>query len=352
MNTKTKLLIYSAQIGLLSLVAFGQSTVFAAPPIAVNDVAYGGLLETIQIDVLANDIDDTGSGLTIVSVTSSISGTTSTDWNQVEFTPNSQFCGTGTFIYTVEDWIAQQDTWLVTTYSECGLVAVDDNFTTPMDTALIIPLTGIRSNDSIAYYGQEGVRWFVEYDPAFDEHETSFGLLLGYYEHDQESFLYTPYSGFCWQDFFEYEIRYYDSFNETVPFIDYGYVIIDVECPADPLWAASSIDDDWMEDALEEEHLASDDLDEEDETIVDPATDSTDETTDASSEQFENNPLVKKVRIAEMIQKRNESSVYHDIGELPTLLPQTGIEKDPSWLYGIFITLAIYVMLFLAFRWR
>jgi len=107
-----------------------------------------------------------------------------------------------------------------------------------------------------------------------------------------------------------------------------------------------------MEDALEEEHLASDDLDEEDETIVDPATDSTDETTDASSEQFENNPLVKKVRIAEMIQKRNESSVYHDIGELPTLLPQTGIEKDPSWLYGIFITLAIYVMLFLAFRWR
>lgn len=68
-----------------------------------------------------------------------------------------------------------------------------------------------------------------------------------------------------------------------------------------------------MEDALEEEHLASDDLDEEDETIVDPATDSTDETTDASSEQFENNPLVKKVRIAEMIQKRNESSVYHDI---------------------------------------
>ncbi|MBP7848464.1 hypothetical protein KA013_04635 [Patescibacteria group bacterium] len=68
-----------------------------------------------------------------------------------------------------------------------------------------------------------------------------------------------------------------------------------------------------MEDALEEEHLASDDLDEEDETIVDPADEAMSESTDVSSEQFENNPLVKKVRIAEMIQKRNESSVYHDI---------------------------------------
>lgn len=79
MNTKTKFLVYFIQIGILSLVAFGQSVVFAAPPTAVNDIAYGGLLETIQIDVLANDIDDIGSGLTIISVTSSISGTTSTD---------------------------------------------------------------------------------------------------------------------------------------------------------------------------------------------------------------------------------------------------------------------------------
>lgn len=79
MNTKTRLLIYFVQIGILSLVAFGQSTVFAAPPTAVDDIAYGGLLETIQVDVLANDTDDVGSGLTIISVTSSISGTTSTD---------------------------------------------------------------------------------------------------------------------------------------------------------------------------------------------------------------------------------------------------------------------------------
>ncbi len=352
MNTKIKLLVYFAQIGILSLVVFGQSTVFAAPPTAVDDVAYGGLLETIQIDVLANDIDDTGSGLTIVSVTSSISGTTSTDWNQVEFVPGSQFCGTGTFIYTVEDGLAQQDTGMVTTYSECGLVAVDDFFSTPMDTALIVPLTGIRSNDLIAYYGEEEVRWYVEYSPAFNEYETNYGSFMWYYQHDQESFLYTPYSGYCWQDFFEYEIRYFDSFNETVPFIDYWIVVIDVECPPDPLGTASSIDDDWMGNIGEEEHLASEEVDEEDETIVDSTDETTSDATDASSEQFENNPLVKKVRIAEMIQKRNESSVYQDIEELPTLLPQTGIEKDPSWLYGILITLAIYVMLFLAFRLR
>ena len=125
-----------------------------------------------------------------------------------------------------------------------------------------------------------------------------------------------------------------------------------MECPPDPLGTASSIDDDWMGNIGEEEHLASEEVDEEDETIVDSTDETTSDATDASSEQFENNPLVKKVRIAEMIQKRNESSVYQDIEELPTLLPQTGIEKDPSWLYGILITLAIYVMLFLAFRLR
>ena len=75
--------------------------------------------------------------------------------------------------------------------------------------------------------------------------------------------------------------------------------------------AASSIDDDWM-DNLPEEHPASDDLSEEDEVMVDPTDETTSDSTDDSSEQFGNNPLVKKVRIAEMIQKRNENSIYQE----------------------------------------
>jgi len=39
--------------------------------------------------------------------------------------------------------------------SACGLIAVDDEYTTPMDTAIEISRTGLDSNDIFAYHGVE-----------------------------------------------------------------------------------------------------------------------------------------------------------------------------------------------------
>ncbi len=219
-------------VGALSMFLFFCSTVFAAPPTVVNDITVGAFQATVTIDVVANDTDNNGTWvLTIISVTDPTTGSTTIIWNQIEYTPDTGFCGTGTFVYTIEDILTEQSTGLVTVVSACGLIAVGDEYTTPMNTSISIPVTGLDANDLFAFYGVEGARWNFQYNPAFWETITAnSGVVLWFYEHDTESFLYTPATWFCGEDTFDYEIEIFDSNTESIPFLDTGTVSVVVTC--------------------------------------------------------------------------------------------------------------------------
>lgn len=205
----------------------GRSMVFAAPPVVTNDFATGWLAETVLIDVLANDVWD---GLTLVWLTDPANWSAIIVENQASYQPDEHFCGTGTFVYTVQNNLAEQATWLVTVISACGLVAVDDYFSTPIDTPVLITTSEVRENDVLAFYGVEWVRRDVEYwDPFRDVIATDNGLLETQWD---LTMLYTPDEGFCGLDQFEYEIRIIDRNSESTVYLDTGMVTIDVECPA------------------------------------------------------------------------------------------------------------------------
>ena len=59
--------------------------------------------ETVLIDVLANDIDAAGLGLSVASVDSSPNATVTIENGLVVYTPNFDFFGLDTFIYTIVD---------------------------------------------------------------------------------------------------------------------------------------------------------------------------------------------------------------------------------------------------------
>ena len=70
---------------------------------AVPDTAEVDQGQTVLIDVLENDTDAAGLGLTLVSVESSPNATVSIQNGLIEYTPNFGFFGTDTFIYTITD---------------------------------------------------------------------------------------------------------------------------------------------------------------------------------------------------------------------------------------------------------
>jgi len=56
-----------------------------------------------MFDVLANDVDGAGEGLTLVSVSESSNATIEVIDNQISYRPNFGFYGTDTFLYVMED---------------------------------------------------------------------------------------------------------------------------------------------------------------------------------------------------------------------------------------------------------
>ena len=68
----------------------------------------------VTIDVLANDTDLDGNTLTVDSVTNSANGSVLNNGNNVTYTPESNFNGTDSFIYTVSDGNGGTDTATVT----------------------------------------------------------------------------------------------------------------------------------------------------------------------------------------------------------------------------------------------
>ncbi len=87
-------------------------------PTAIDDLVLLTGLESIQIAVTANDLDEDGDALQIVEVTQGESGTVSLlDGQTLVYTPGPQFTYTDTFTYVVADERGGRDEGLVTVES-------------------------------------------------------------------------------------------------------------------------------------------------------------------------------------------------------------------------------------------
>ncbi|MEM9601450.1 MAG: Ig-like domain-containing protein [Pseudomonadota bacterium] len=114
----------------------GLNFTFLAPlgdgtrPVAVADTATSPQDQAIIVAVLANDIDPVGSGLTLVSASGAQNGTLTLVGSQVQYTPNPGFIGTDSFVYVMQDGIAQQATGTVSVtmlrFSDINNNGIDD----------------------------------------------------------------------------------------------------------------------------------------------------------------------------------------------------------------------------------
>jgi hypothetical protein len=95
-----------------------QVTAYYSPPVAVDDSAATVHGQSIAIDVLENDIDASGQGLTLTAsaiVTQPTNGSASLTISQtIQYTPTAGFSGVDTFAYQVEDGVGNTDIGTVT----------------------------------------------------------------------------------------------------------------------------------------------------------------------------------------------------------------------------------------------
>ncbi|MES2684513.1 MAG: Ig-like domain-containing protein [Pseudomonadota bacterium] len=102
--------ISDGQGGTASSTAVITVTPLAIPPVALAD-AFTLMTGAapVQLDVLANDLDNAGGGLTLLSVASTLSvppgngGTVSITNNRVQYQPRAGFTGVDTLLYTLRD---------------------------------------------------------------------------------------------------------------------------------------------------------------------------------------------------------------------------------------------------------
>ncbi|MBI2127885.1 MAG: tandem-95 repeat protein [Nitrosarchaeum sp.] len=126
-------------------------TLFVNPindaPIAQNDTASTPEDTPITIPVLNNDFDVDDDFFIINSITQGTNGTITTNGTTVTYTPNLDFNGTDSFVYTISDGILTDN---ATVYVTVGLVndapiAQNDTATTLENTPIII---SVLHNDS------------------------------------------------------------------------------------------------------------------------------------------------------------------------------------------------------------
>jgi VCBS repeat-containing protein len=157
------------------------------------------------VDVLANDTDADGDGLTISAVdTTSTTGTVTNNGDDVTYDPNGQFeylaageTATDTFTYTVSDGSGGTDTATVTitiTGANDSPVAGDDAYSTNEDTQLVVPAPGVLTNDTDAD-SSNTVTATNASDPAHGD------VTLG----ADGSFTYTPDANYHGSDSFTYD---------------------------------------------------------------------------------------------------------------------------------------------------
>ena len=88
-------------------------------PVAAADAATTDEDQAVVIAVLANDTDVDGDTLTVTAVTNGANGTATTDGTVLTYTPDADFNGTDTIMYTISDGNGGTDTAVVT-------VTIDD----------------------------------------------------------------------------------------------------------------------------------------------------------------------------------------------------------------------------------
>ena len=185
-------------------------------PVAVNDTA------TVDedssgnaIDVLDNDTDADGDTLSVSSVTDPANGSTTNNGTDVSYTPDPDFCGTDSFVYTVSDGEGGSDTGIVTVTVDCvndEPVAEDDMATVDEDSSgNVIDVLG---NDTDADSDTLSVSSVT--DPA-NGSTTNNGTDVSY----------TPDADFCGTDSFEYTVSDGEGGSDTAE------VAVTVECVND-----------------------------------------------------------------------------------------------------------------------
>ena len=109
-------------------------------PVANNDSGTVNEDESVTVDVLVNDTDVDGDTITLTGATSS-QGATSISGGEITFTPSSNFNGSATITYTIEDGATGSDTGTLTinvVNVNDAPVAVNDAATTDEDTSVVI----------------------------------------------------------------------------------------------------------------------------------------------------------------------------------------------------------------------
>ena len=84
------------------------------PPTAVGDNANTRESVAVTIDVMANDSDIDGDGISLFSVSTPAHGIAVINGGLIDYTPNTLFFGVDTFTYQLQDAPGAQDTAMVT----------------------------------------------------------------------------------------------------------------------------------------------------------------------------------------------------------------------------------------------
>ncbi|MGH9321974.1 MAG: cadherin-like domain-containing protein [Vicinamibacteria bacterium] len=83
------------------------------PPIAVNDETLTARNRPVTVDVLANDSDPNNDPISLVSVSDPANGTAAVQSGKVIYTPETDFLGSDSFTYVVQDNEQAQSTGTV-----------------------------------------------------------------------------------------------------------------------------------------------------------------------------------------------------------------------------------------------
>jgi hypothetical protein len=145
-------------------------------PIAVDDAATTDEDTDVTIDVLANDTDvDAGDILSVNSVSSVVNGTAVVLANQIVFTPDPNFNGTGTLTYTVSDGSFSDTanvTITVNSVNDAPVISGTPSTSVVQDVAYLFTPSAIDDDDDTITYSIVG-------QPSWATFDTATGALSG-----------------------------------------------------------------------------------------------------------------------------------------------------------------------------
>jgi outer membrane autotransporter protein len=179
-----------------------SSSAFAAPPVATDDsyaVTAGFTLIIGAPGLLANDTDADGDTLSVVPLSTSVPhpGVLFYAFADGSFAygPLIGFVGVDSFTYTITDGTTTSTATVTLVVGGEAPVSADDNYSTPKNTPLVVPASGVLGNDTDA--NGDTMTASVVTDPA-----------NGAVSIDPTgSFTYTPDVGFSGVDTFTYRAR-------------------------------------------------------------------------------------------------------------------------------------------------